>query len=111
MPTSDFSDERRNRDLSATADQQQKSSRGNDAWRLTSLWKGHAAALHSCKYRWLHAPATKTLSRASRKSGGPFFLARSRIYPGSARWRPHHYDQPSEAAVDQLPHNKAIRDR
>jgi hypothetical protein len=33
-----------------------------------------AAALHNGKYRRLHAPATKTLPRVSKDSGGPFFV-------------------------------------
>jgi hypothetical protein len=44
-----------------------------------------AAALHNGKYRRLHAPATKTLPRVSKDSGGPFSLGRSRIYPGRSR--------------------------
>src|SRR5262249_35013698 len=63
---------------------------GNGQWRQSTpsererrIEAVYAAPLHSCKYRWLHAPATKTLPRASRKSGGPFLLERSRIYPSS----------------------------
>src|SRR5688500_2859711 len=34
----------------------------------------HAAPLHSCKYRWLHAPATNTFRAALPMQRGPFLL-------------------------------------
>jgi hypothetical protein len=34
----------------------------------------YAAPLHSCKYRWLHAPATKQLQRVTRFSRNPFLF-------------------------------------
>jgi hypothetical protein len=55
-----------------------------DEEAVTGMWQRqllplvHAAPLHSCKYRWLHAPATNAFLRNPRQIAGFFVLRRSR---------------------------------